>query len=120
MKGIKRYTEEDIQTWVDLKNQGISYANISKTFNIPNGTIRSIISQRRKKGTLPKSSQNPKITVAGPVVPTIVKEKTLDDFSPREIIKHMYNLVYRIDENGLYVIETLKHRVKINDIITND
>lgn len=49
------------------------------------------------------------------VSPAPVKEKTLKDFSPRELIKHLYNLGYRIENNQLVVIQ--KVPVKLNDII---
>ena len=45
----------------------------------------------------------------------IVKEKTLKDFQARDMIKHLYNMGYRIENNQLIVLQ--KVPVKINDII---
>ena len=45
---------------------------------------------------------------------SVVKQKTLADFSPREIIKHLYNLGYRI-KGDLYQI--VEKKVLLNDII---
>ncbi len=42
-------------------------------------------------------------------------EKTLKDFAPREIIKHLYNLGYRIEDNKLVCI--VKQAVNLRDII---
>ena len=47
--------------------------------------------------------------------PVVVKEKTLKDFTAREMIKHLYNMGYRIDNNQLVVLQ--KVPVKVNDII---
>jgi hypothetical protein len=47
-----------------------------------------------------------------------VKEKTLDDFKPREIFKHLYKLGYRLkDPKSLYCI--IKQPVNLEDIINN-
>lgn len=45
----------------------------------------------------------------------VVKEKTLKDFQARDMIKHLYNMGYRIENNQLVVLQ--KVPVKINDII---
>lgn len=58
--------------------------------------------------------QNQEVVVQlKPVEP--VREKTLDDFQPRELIKHLYKLGYRIEDNRLvcYVRQT----VNVKDII---
>lgn len=47
--------------------------------------------------------------------PAVVKEKTLKDFTAREMIKHLYNMGYRIENNQLVVLQ--KVPVKVNDII---
>ena len=46
-----------------------------------------------------------------------VKEKTLDDFTPREIIKHMYKIGYRLRDpkNNLYCLQ--EHVINCLDII---
>ena len=47
--------------------------------------------------------------------PVVCKDKTLSDFNPREIIKHLYNLGYRIEDNKLICI--VRQVVNIKDII---
>lgn len=49
------------------------------------------------------------------VSPAPVKEKTLKDFSPREIIKHLYDLGYRIEDGKLVCL--VKQTVNLKDII---
>ena len=49
------------------------------------------------------------------VSPAPVKEKTLKDFTPREIIKHMYDLGYRIEDGKLVCF--VKQTVNLKDII---
>jgi len=44
-----------------------------------------------------------------------VKEKTLKDFQPRDIIKHLYDLGYRIEDGKLVCI--VKQTVNLKDII---
>lgn len=45
----------------------------------------------------------------------VVKEKTLKDFTAREMITHLYKMGYRIENNTLVVLQ--KVPVKLNDII---
>lgn len=49
------------------------------------------------------------------VSPAPVKEKTLKDFSPREIIKYLYDLGYRIEDGKLVCF--VKQTVNLKDII---
>ena len=49
------------------------------------------------------------------VSPAPVKEKTLKDFSPREIIKRLYDLGYRIEDGKLVCL--VKQTVNLKDII---
>ena len=57
-------------------------------------------------------------TVINPVVKqqhVEAKEKTLNDFQPKEIIKYLYKLGYRIEDNRLVCY--VKQTVNIKDII---
>lgn len=121
----RKYTDDDVKTWIKLHDEGASYVDIAKSFGIPDGSIRSRISYyRRQAANLQQRGQKlndllgSQATVEKAKTPT--KEVTLSDFSPREIIKHLYDLGYRVDENGLYVIEVRKNRVKLRDIIKED
>lgn len=43
------------------------------------------------------------------------KRKALNAIPPRELVRHLYNLGYRIEDGGLYVIT--KRQVMLNDIL---
>lgn len=63
---------------------------------------------------MPEEKDTPKTIVEDAKV---IITKTLDDFTPREIIKHMYKLGYRIEDNQLVCI--VKQKVNVKDIIEN-
>lgn len=50
-----------------------------------------------------------------PVAPLVQRPVSLSDFTPREIIKHMYKLGYRIENNQLVCI--VKQVVNLKDVI---
>ena len=105
---MRQRREIDWETVDALRERGVKWKEIEATLNIPHGTLTAAFSRRREK-----SGESETKTSAAPAV--IVKEKTLDDFQPREMIKHLYKLGYRIEDNGLYVIT--KQQVKLGDII---
>lgn len=51
------------------------------------------------------------------MITTPVKEKTLNDFPPRDIIKHLYNLGYRIEDGKLVCY--VRQNVNVKDIINS-
>lgn len=52
-----------------------------------------------------------------PMTTQSTKEKSLNDFMPREIIKHLYNLGYRIEDGKLVCY--VRHNVNVKDIINS-
>lgn len=115
MAAHQKYDDSIVLQWITLRNQGATPKEISEMFGgIPTSTIASAIKHRSSR--LTPATQESVCTEATPVQP-VKKEKTLDDFTPREIIQHMYGLGYRIDKDGLYQIEIKKNRVKLSDII---
>lgn len=101
--------EIDWDTVNALRERGVTCEEIGKTLNIPVGTLRRKMYERRivEKQTVVRPTA---------ISPAPAKEKTLSDFQPREIIKHLYKLGYRIENNGLYVIT--KQQIKLADIIS--
>ena len=71
------------------------------------------------KAMLPKEENSVTEPKPAPVIEKEVKPKetTLFDFDPRDIIKHLYNLGYRIENNQLVCV--IKKTVNIRDIIKN-
>lgn len=122
----KVFTDEDIQQIVSLRNEGFTYPEISELTGFNPNAMRAKMSCERRKGGVnilkghlkqdAKSTQ--KSTPESESKPESVKEKTLYDFSPREILYHLFhNLGYKIDENGLYKEEIIKNRVKLTDLL---
>lgn len=138
--GKKKYTPEEDALILSLKERGVKYQAIAKQI----GRTESAVWQRiaalkaNKKpascGTLGEEGstcaktiitadgKSEGLRVVGKVNPivdnnghTLVRQKTLDDFPPREIIKHLYNLGYRIINGKLACVKVSV--VNINDII---
>lgn len=122
------FTEEDIKQIISLRNEGFTYPEISELTGFDSNSIRAKMSvERRKrgmnvlKGHLKQDTKSAQKSISIPEPkpePEPVKEKTLYDFSPREILYHLFhNLGYKIDENGLYKEEIIKNRVKLSDLL---
>ena len=105
---MRQRREIDWETVEALRERGVKWKEIEATLNIPHGTLTAAFSRRREKAGKSETQPSPAPAVA-------IKEKTLDDFQPREMIRHLYKLGYRIENNGLYVIT--KQQVKLGDII---
>lgn len=122
----KVFSDEDINNIISLRAKGYTFSEISELTGFNSGSMRAKLAILRKKGwdiplgkpggvpgkTQSKQEPKEKTTQEKP------KEKTLYDFSPREIIYHLFhNLGYKIDENGLYKEEIVKNRVKLTDLL---
>ena len=121
-KAHPRFTWDDVKAWEDLHSQGMQYSEIAKEVGVSDGYIRGKCSIYRKKikPILSDTPNTPEIPAPKKEEPkVIVKEKTLKDFSPREMIKYLYDLGYRVDEQGLYQLEIRKNRVNMKDVINN-
>ena len=111
----RKYSLEEVKTWAELLEQGTTLAQLSEELGIPKSSITTRLVNDGLMKTKPrvKSEPTPVVTTSTPVI----REKTLADFTPREIIQYMYSLGYRIDKDGLYQEEIRKNRVKLSDII---
>lgn len=123
----KVFSDEDINNIISLRAEGYTFSEISELTGFNENSMRAKLAILRRKGwDIPlgkpgntsgkpiNNKQEPKKeeTQEKP------KEKTLYDFSPREIIYHLFhNLGYKIDENGLYKEEIIKNRVKLSDLL---
>lgn len=120
----KDYTTTELAEIKGYLKDGCNYAEIGELMGRSRKAIEQLaLHQGWTRGRFRESSDNVspvwKTTVAETEVkksePVPVKEKTLFDFTPREIIKHMYNLGYRIEDNKLVCI--VKQVVNVKDII---
>lgn len=103
---MKLFTKEELEQMRQMKNQGATYKEIGEMFGRSEATVQNKFS-RLGWSTQPQAAQM--------TPPVRVREKTLDDFTPREIIKHLYNLGYRIENNQIVIVE--KRVVNIKSVL---
>lgn len=123
----KVFTDEDINNIISLRAEGYTFSEISELTGFNKDSMRAklaILRQRGwdiplgKPGGIFGKTKNNKQEPKKEEIPEKPKEKTLYDFSPREILYHLFhNLGYKIDENGLYKEEIIKNRVKLTDLL---
>lgn len=127
----KVFTDEDINNIISLRAEGYTFSEISELTGFNTDSMRAKLATLRQKGwDIPlgkpggifgktkNNKQEPKKEEPQEKPKEKPKEKTLYDFSPREILYHLFhNLGYKIDENGLYKEEIVKNRVKLTDLL---
>ena len=122
----KDYTTNELAEIKGYLKDGCSLAEIAELMGRSKKSIENtVLRQGWTRGRFRESSDNAVPVWKTTVVeteqelkknePVPVKEKTLFDFKPRDIIKHMYNLGYRIEDNKLVCI--VKQVVNVKDII---
>jgi len=130
-ENMDRWKNEDLLSVFEMFDQGMSDEDIAYTFNRTTNAIRAIRGRRNRGGykwlTKTKDDEPEIKTLDFEVVedkskevkPQAEKQKSpsLDDFAPRDIIKHLYNLGYRIEDNGLVCY--VKQKVLLKDILNN-
>ena len=110
----KNYTQDELKEMRRLKAEGKTFAEIAKMFDRSEHAIAQKFStlgwmggfygvQKWETPKEEKKEEQPKVT--------------LKDFQTREIIKYLYNIGYRIENNQLVCI--VKQKVNIKDIIEN-
>ena len=122
----KDYTTNELAEIKGYLKDGCSIAEIAELMGRSKKSIENtILRQGWTRGRFRESSDNAVPVWKTTVVeteqelkknePVPVKEKTLSDFTPREIIRYMYNLGYRIEDNKLVCV--VKQVVNVKDII---
>lgn len=99
--------KQEMSEIIKLRKDGYTSNEISELTGIPRGTITARLS--RMKANITSHEEETK-QVKQVTVPQ--KEKTLNDFQPRDMIKHLYNLGYRIKDNSLYVMTLQKVNIQ--------
>lgn len=100
--------KEEMEEIIDLRNQGFKLDEIAEITGIPKGTISCRLSRLKASGAGMEKKEKGESNAAE------VKEKTLDDFAPRDIFKHLHKLGYRL-EGKVYMMT--KQYVNIQSII---
>lgn len=103
----KTFTKTEKEMLFKYKEEGKTMKEISSLLNRPIRSLQGVI-HREKMREAQKRQQE---------TPVIVKQPKLSDFTPREMIKYLYNLGYRIENNELVCY--VKQTVNIKDIISN-
>ena len=122
----KDYTTNELAEIKGYLKDGCTIAEIAELMGRSKKSIENtILRQGWTRGRFRESSDN-----AVPVWKTMVvetenelkkaetapvKEKTLFDFAPRDMIKHLYNLGYRIEDNKLVCV--VRQVVNVKNII---
>ena len=126
MRG-KACTNLELALITDMFHRGASIQDISKRVGRTTSSVRTRLNIMGLHISERDAKHKPEENVAKPIKnedsPTPAaeavcqpqKQKTLNDFSPREIIRHMYNLGYRIKGGDLYQI--VEKKVLLNDIL---
>lgn len=105
----KNYTQEEIDILVQMKKEGAPSKQIA---DLLGRSVSSIDNKYWQVNNCEKTK-----TVAE-TERKLVKIPKLSDFPPREMIKHLYNLGYRIENNRLVLVR--KDYIDIKKIISED
>ena len=95
MKTSKKYTEQELNDMRQMKEQGATYKQIGEML----GRTELAVQQKFCEMGWTKPSQP---AVAGEQPKQRAK---LSDFTPREIIKYLYDLGYRIEDNRIVLVQ---------------
>ena len=99
--------KQEMSEIIKLRKEGYSIGDVSELLGIPKGTITARLSRMKANANSHEEETQQVKQVAVPQ-----KEKTLNDFQPRDMIKHLYNLGYRIKDNSLYVMTLQKVNIQ--------
>ena len=109
---MSKYTKEELEQMLMLREQGATWKELSEIYGrTPHGIEQRLYTYKKERelrgGAEPaKVEEQPK---------RLVKMPTLADFSPRDMIKHLYSLGYRIENNQLVVVQ--RKVVNIQDVL---
>lgn len=98
----KPYTQEELEQMREMRKQGATYKEISDMFGrTENSVMVKFSSMGWSKANRTQAEPPKEITT---VPDKLVRKLQLSDFEPREMIKYLYNLGYRIKNNKLVFV----------------
>lgn len=103
----KPYTQEELEQMREMRKQGATYKEIADMFGRTENAVMVKFSQMGWSVTNPskakrlQAEQQKELTT---VPDKLVRKLQLSDFEPREMIKYLYNLGYRIKNNKLVFV----------------
>lgn len=107
MGAVKPYTQEELEQMREMRKQGATYKEIADMFGRTENAVMVKFSQMGWSVTNPSKAkrlqaEQPKELTTVP--DKLVRKLQLSDFEPREMIKYLYNLGYRIKNNKLVFV----------------
>ena len=104
----KSYTQDELEQMREMRKQGATYKEIADMFGRSENAVMVKFSNMgwSSEGATPapKSVDESKPKELTTVPDKLVRKLQLSDFSPREMIKYLYNLGYRIKNNKLVFV----------------
>ena len=117
MKKYKKFTAEETKLAVELRKAGKSYKEIAYALDRDIKSIEMKFYQLRKEeSAMKKTKQEQERKPVGLIANGENKGVPVMQMSPREMIKALYDMGYRIENNQLVCY--VKQRVNLSDIIT--
>lgn len=134
----KKTPKEIISRILQLHKEGLGYRKIATNVGVCPATVQKMLKKYKlyegpgtehmrtlpfvgidnpmaQNAPQPKRQEQEKTAVDPPAEDTSAKLTALKVFSSRQLIKELYNRGYRIEKDGLFVIE--KKKVLVGDII---
>ena len=112
----KDYTTTELAEIKGYLKDGCSYEEIAALMGRSKKSIENtVLRQGWTRGRFNDNAVEPSTQKQTIVEQATVKEKTLKDFPAREMIKYLYSLGYRIEDNKLVCY--VKQTVNVKDII---
>ena len=111
---MRHWTTAEIATLGIMRDEGKTVKEIAGRLGRTEAAVWSYTKRLKNNGGQP---DDVKEETPSCDKPALIKQKTLDDFKPREMIKHLYNLGYRIIDGDLYLVQ--QTRVNLEDVIFN-
>lgn len=107
MGAVKPYTQEELEQMREMRKQGATYKEIADMFGRTENSIMVKFSNMGWSVANPSKAkrlqaEQPKELTTVP--DKLVRKLQLSDFEPREMIKYLYNLGYRIKNNKLVFV----------------
>ena len=90
----KRLSTDEWNEIKKMRSEGATIVELSKMYNCS----RDMLQRRFRAEAQPMVET----TIPAPRTP---REKTLHDFTPRQMIRHLYNMGFRIEGNQIILIE---------------
>ena len=123
------YSKKDIETIFEMKRKGYTYREIGQTLGRSTKAIAVFAQRYRPVEKKQERAEETEIELSPDVIQPLlqkalassapkveVKQKTIDDFTSRELIRSLYKRGYRIEDGTL--VFYARQNVNLADIIS--